>query len=78
MKLCLYPFEMVSAAKELQNGGNEQSIFRLMEEVEIYISYRVKCRALFLLYKSGGKRDVVFLTYLFKFLESIGSKVAEL
>ncbi len=31
-KLCLYPFEMVLAAKELQNGGNEQSIFELMEE----------------------------------------------
>lgn len=32
VKLCLYPFEMVSAAKELQNGGNEQRILRLMEE----------------------------------------------
>lgn len=32
MKFCLYPFEMVSAAKELQNGGNEQRILRLMEE----------------------------------------------
>lgn len=32
VKLCLYPYELVSAAEELQNGGDEQSIFRLMEE----------------------------------------------
>lgn len=32
VKLCLYPYEMVVAAEELQNGGDEQSILRLMEE----------------------------------------------